>query len=441
MRRTAVIDRTSVVRVFGIGFLALMLALVWLTYAVFTKRFSSDVAVTVVSQDVGLALSRNADVKLRGVIVGRVSAITTDGSDAQIHLALDPELAATIPAQVKAYIIPKTLFGEKYVELRPVSSAGGAAITAGARIEQGAVPAEVERLLDDVYPLLTAVQPEKLSYLLTALSDAFGGQGANLGNTLTSLEEYLVKLAPLSDDIVRDVKALGRVSETYGSAMPEIGDLLDNAVVTADTVVAKQTQIQQLFASVTSLSHTADDFLRQNGDNLITLAVESQPTLDLLASYSPTLPCILGGIEGLLPRLDDAFRDQRAHVSIEFSPRSPSGYAAGETVTQPGLAAGLAAGLTPDCRSLPRPPYDGDHPAPGAPASLLSEFGIADHRSPSAAPSGKTSARLALPGSQAERSAVDALVGGATGIPAADVPDLASQLALPALRGAAVSVQ
>lgn len=186
MPRTAVLDRTPVVRVFGLGFLALMLVLVWLTYAVFTKKFSNDVGVTVVSQDVGLELSKNADVKLRGVIVGRVSSITADGGDAEIHLALDRSLSTTIPAQIEAYIVPKTLFGEKYVDLRPNASAGGTAITAGARIKQGAMPAEVERLLNDAYPLLTAIQPEKLSYLLTALSDALGGQGTNLGETLTS---------------------------------------------------------------------------------------------------------------------------------------------------------------------------------------------------------------------------------------------------------------
>jgi phospholipid/cholesterol/gamma-HCH transport system substrate-binding protein len=431
------LDRTPVVRVFGVGFLALMLVLIWLTYAVFTKKFSDDIAVTVVSQDVGLELSKNADVKLRGVIVGRVSDITAAGGDAQIHLALDRSLSATIPAQIEAYVVPKTLFGEKYVDLRPVASAGGAAITAGARIQQGAMPAEVERLLNDAYPLLTAIRPEKLSYLLTAVSDALGGQGKNLGETLTSLEEYLVKLAPLSDDIVEDIKALGQVSQTYANAMPEIGDLLDNAVVTANTVVAKQSQLKQLFTSVDSLSATADDFLDKYGDDLITLATESRPTLDLLAKYSPTLPCVLGGIEGLMPRLDDAFRDQRAHVSVEFSPRTPTGYAPGETVTQPKLD----ADLTPSCRSLPNPSYDADNPAPGAPASLLSKFGIADHRPTGTAGASGTSGRVATPGSDAEKTGVDGLLAGAMGVSAKDVPDVAGQLALPALRGAEVSVK
>ncbi len=142
-------DRPGVVRASGIAALVLVLALVWLTYAVFTKKFTHDLPATVTSDGVGLELSRNADVKLRGVIVGRVAAITSDGTDAEIHLALDPDLAGTIPARVEAYLVPKTLFGEKYVDLRPLAGAGGTAITAGARIAQGSLPPEVEQVLND----------------------------------------------------------------------------------------------------------------------------------------------------------------------------------------------------------------------------------------------------------------------------------------------------
>ncbi|GAA3549926.1 MCE family protein [Nocardioides daeguensis] len=415
MARVALHQRTGVVRTCGIVFLALIVAVLWLTHAVFTKRFSNDVPVTVVSERVGLALSKNADVKLRGVIVGRVEAIAVDGGAAEIDLRLDPDLAATIPAQVEAFIVPKTLFGEKYVDLRPVSGAGGRAIAAGDRIRQGTIPAEVERLLDDAYPLLTAVQPAQLSATLTALSEALDGQGAELGASLDELEAYLVKLEPLSDELVEDIVALGQASQIYGDAMPEIGDLLADAVVTGDTVVAKQQQIAKLFAGVDRLADTADAFLDEYGDQVITLADESQATLDLLARYAPTLSCVLNGIEGLMPRLDDAFRDRRAHVSIEFGPRLATGYAAGEEPRYP--AVGRAPG--PGCRTLPSPPYDGDKPAPGASADVLALFGIADHR----------------------RSLVTALVAGAAGVDPREVPDLATDLAAPALEGAEVSVR
>ncbi|WP_436701501.1 MCE family protein [Nocardioides sp. BYT-33-1] len=415
MARIALHERTGVVRTGGIVFLVLMLALVWLTHAVFTKRFSDDVPVTVVSERVGLALSKNADVKLRGVIVGRVETIAVDGGSAEIDLRLDPDLAATIPAQVEAFIVPKTLFGEKYVDLRPLAGAGGRAITAGARIRQGTVPIEIERLLDDAYPLLTAVEPAQLSAALTALSEALDGQGDTFGASLGDLEEYLVKLEPLSDELVEDIVALGQVAETYGDAMPEIGDLLADAVVTGDTVVAKQQQIEKLFAGVDELADTAESFLDEHGDDVITLARESQATLDLLARYAPTLSCVLTGIEGLMPRLDEAFRDQRAHVSIEFGPRVPTGYAAGEGPRYPAVGRAPAS----DCRTLPNPPYDGEKPAPGAPASLLALFGIGEHR----------------------RAMVAELVAGAAGVDPRDVPDLATDVASPALQGAEVSVR
>jgi hypothetical protein len=48
---------------------------------------------------------------------------------------------------------------------------------------------------------------------------------------------------------------------------------------------------------------------------------------------------------------------------------------------------------------------------------------------------------VATPGSDAEKTGVDGLLAGAMGVSAKDVPDVAGQLALPALRGAEVSVK
>ena len=67
----------------------------------------------------------------------------------------------SIPADVTAAILPKTLFGEKYVSLEvPDGEATGAdPIQAGAVIKQAEVAIEVEEVLNDLFPLLRTVQP------------------------------------------------------------------------------------------------------------------------------------------------------------------------------------------------------------------------------------------------------------------------------------------
>ena len=90
---------------------------VWLVNAVFTQKFVSFDRVTLTTSTVGLQLPEKADVKVRGVIVGQVTKAESEGKGAILELGIKPEQIGSIPANVTAAIVPKTLFGEKYVEL------------------------------------------------------------------------------------------------------------------------------------------------------------------------------------------------------------------------------------------------------------------------------------------------------------------------------------
>ena len=56
--------------------LVLLIAAIWLTYALFTGSLKSFVPVTLTSDRSGLVMESNAKVKMRGVQVGRVASIT-----------------------------------------------------------------------------------------------------------------------------------------------------------------------------------------------------------------------------------------------------------------------------------------------------------------------------------------------------------------------------
>ena len=118
-------------RVLGVGFLALLLLFVWTTYAIFTKKFVDYVPVTLQTSNIGLQLPVRADVKIRGVIVGEVREIESIGDGAEMLLAIKPDQASIIPADVTARILPKTLFGEKYVALQVPEGGSSESISAG----------------------------------------------------------------------------------------------------------------------------------------------------------------------------------------------------------------------------------------------------------------------------------------------------------------------
>src|SRR5512144_1207911 len=141
-------------RVLGVAFLALLLLGVWATYAVFTQKFVDYVPVTLETSKIGMQLPMLADVKVRGVIVGQVRQITTDGDGAKLQLAIKPSKVDTIPANATARIEPKTLFGEKYVALQIPDRPLDRRIEAGDVIRETKVSTEVEKILNDIYPFL-----------------------------------------------------------------------------------------------------------------------------------------------------------------------------------------------------------------------------------------------------------------------------------------------
>ena len=104
-------------RLAGVGFLVVVALLVGLTVALYQKTFTPVVKVSLKADRIGNQLSAPADVKLRGLIVGEVRAVSSTGDGATIDLALQPSKVKLIPKNIEAQLLPKTLFGEKFVEL------------------------------------------------------------------------------------------------------------------------------------------------------------------------------------------------------------------------------------------------------------------------------------------------------------------------------------
>ena len=102
------------------------------------------------------------------MIVGEVLGFDADSEGAQVTLGLYPDQVRTIPANVTGSIVPKTLFGEKYVALEVPADPAPDHIRAGATIDRTEVAIEVEKVLNDLYPLLRAVQPADINQTLNA---------------------------------------------------------------------------------------------------------------------------------------------------------------------------------------------------------------------------------------------------------------------------------
>lgn len=442
----AVVKRRSL----GVVLIVLVVALLSLSIAFYEKVFTKVTMVTLETDRTGNQLQAQSDVKLRGIIVGEVRKVSSDGDGAKIELALQPDKTAMIPSNVSAQLLPKTLFGERFVSL-VLPSDRARAIRAGDVIPQDRSQAsiELEKVFDDVLPLLQALKPAELNATLTALSTALQGRGEQLGKNLVALDSYLSKLQPSVPQLVRDLDELGQVSDLYNRVAPDLLGALDNLTVTSRTVTEKAGQLGSLLVAGQQTAQTLQDFLDANGDRLITVASGSAKLLKVLADYSPEYPCLAAGLAQSEPKLENAFGGQTSGpkaLRITLEVVKPRGkYVPGDEPrfgTIPG----------PNCQGLPNPeiPFpangygegrglDGAAAVGGAGSGALASVLRPATGDEGGALSTAEQASLQTSGSTSESRTVNALIASDLGVAANDVPSVATLLAAPILRGSEVS--
>ncbi|MBU1801430.1 MAG: MCE family protein [Actinobacteria bacterium] len=425
-------------KVLGVAFLALLVLGVYTTYAIFTKQFVDYDEVTLKTSNIGLQLPKRADIKTRGVLVGEVLDYEADADGgAVVTLGLYPDKVDMISQDVTGSILPKTLFGEKFVSLVPPDDFDPDSdphIEQGDVIEKTQVSTEVERVLSDLLPLLRTVQPEKINMTLNALQTALEGRGEQLGATLETFDDYLKKLNPEIPGLVRDLRKTADVAEIYNDVLPQLGDILDDTVRTTDTLETREQKLNDLFVDVSGFSETTRTFLADNEENIVRVGELGQAQFRVLSRYSTEIPCLTAGIVTAGQYQAEAFRNFTLHIVLETLPRQPRAYNVND---QPRI--GETRG--PNCLNLPDPPWNQDNPVKRQPDF---DDGVDE-------PTGKGTSRVATSyafrdgqgfmGGEAESSLYRSLIAPSLGVPADQVGDLGPLLVAPMARGASVSLR
>ena len=422
-------------RLIGIVYLIIIGLLLALSVAVYQKKFTSVVPVTLEADHIGNQLSTGADVKLRGVLVGEVRKVRSEGAGARLTLDLKPGMAKQIPSNVQAQLLPKTLFGERYVELVVPKTPAGR-IHSGDVIpeDRSASAIQVQQVLNDLMPLLRTLNPGQLNATLSAVAGALDGRGNELGDNLSRLGDYVGALNTKLPVLEHDISALADVADTYNDAAPALLGSLSNLSTTSDTVVAEKRQLDTLFRSTSGLSSTASAVLAENEHNLIHLTKDSQPLLNLLAKYSPEFPCLLQGLTDFEPRVEKAFSSAGPglHLSLEVI-KDRGKYTPGEYPKN-------VAKTGPQCYGLPGHPKnnfpniyipDGSKPTGQTSLPLIG----------TAAALQQTGGDIGEQGSPDETNAVRGLVAAQEGTTPSHVSTMDAVLNAPLYRGADVTLK
>jgi len=264
-----------------LGF-ALLLTVAWLRMS---GSVGGDPELSAQLRNAGGSLRSGSDVKIAGVIVGRVTGISRgDDGGVRVEMRLPEGDLEHIPDNVVARILPATVFGTSFVDLVVHDTPSGDSLSAGAVIpaDQTQDTLELQQALDDVDRLVKALGPAELASAISSAAQALDGRGAQIGEIVDTLTAYLTRLNPQMPLVRSDLRKLATNLEVVDDIAPNLLDATEDGLVTLNTIVTQQAAIRSIILGGTSLTRTATAFLNENRADAVKVINDGAILLDAL---------------------------------------------------------------------------------------------------------------------------------------------------------------
>jgi virulence factor Mce-like protein len=283
---------------------AAVLAVVVLVYALalyLGGAFEPGYEVTARFARAGQLMRPGSDVKLRGVLVGAVSSIEIERSGtARIGLRLFEE--HEIPDNIEAAIRAKTLFGEKFIELKIPTEPSSDRLRPGDEIpvSRTTPPIEVETVLEKAVPVLNAIDPEAFGAALHALAEAFSGNEGHLRRATVQGLKLLTETERTLPAFERNLVHLRHFASALDESDTELVDALRGLAAVGEVVRDHPEEFRKTLSNLVPLARDLGDVLNARRQDLADLAGKGRPVLEEVAARAPKLPGIVDVLDGFL---------------------------------------------------------------------------------------------------------------------------------------------
>ena len=265
----------------------------------------------------GQGLIEQSDIKMRGLNIGHVQSIDLVDGHARVVLFIDE--GTDIPRSTVAVIRPKTLFGEKFIDLVPGSLEGSETASDlyddGEAIDDcspedltGAVggdsdeasgctvgAVELERVLSDLYPILQAVDPESLATILDELATGAEDAGELVNRTLVNSAALLDVQASNNENTAQFLEDLALLTEELADRAPDLIGGAQDLNVALPVLTQNAASFNALLVQLERLSTGASELLEGNTAFIDAVYTDGQAALDTLFAHQEQLiPLVVG---------------------------------------------------------------------------------------------------------------------------------------------------
>jgi virulence factor Mce-like protein len=236
------------------------------------------------------------DVRVRGVIVGKVSSVELVDRHARLKLQIEDQFE--VPQSAEAVVTLKTLLGSKFVDLRFDPDDGGPYLEDGDSIAQTQVGPELEDALEDGTDLLAALKPEDAATLVHELAAASRDHGDDVARGLDANADLSTTFADTTDpqlEALRDFRVLFGELEDRGDDMNALAFAMNEGVP-----VYASSRAQRHFAAalegLSSFSHDFADLLIYQRNDWDRMMVAGDAVLGTIAARPGGLADMVHGL-------------------------------------------------------------------------------------------------------------------------------------------------
>lgn len=261
-------------------------------YARVDRLFGSGYKVTVEMAESG-GIFTTADVTYRGVSVGRVTDMWLDGDGVKVEVHIDSK-STDIPADTEVVIANRSAVGEQFLDFQPRTDKGpfldDDAVVAR---ENTQVPIDTRTLLTNVSELLSSVNPDHLSTVITELGTAFEGSGDDLRTIIDSGNSFITEADQKYEVTAALIRSSSTVLQTQVDSQDSIATFATNLKRLSTAVRASDQDLRKVIDAGAPTATTLRTVLDENSQDISAL-VEDAITLNSAVRAN------LGGVRGVL---------------------------------------------------------------------------------------------------------------------------------------------
>ena len=243
----------------------------------------------------GQGLIEKSDVKIRGVNIGAVKSVRLRDGRALVRMDIDDD--ERVPTSATATIRPKTLFGEKFVDIDPgEDEERGPFLTDEQEIAETTGGFELEKVLTDAYPIVQAIDPDELATILKELAAAGDDLGPTVNRTIVNFRAVAEQQGNRTAELARFLDDLALLSETLEATSPVLVDTARDLNVALPELNARGPQLATALDQAARLSADVADLLEANRPFLDKSITQGGKTIQLLFDERGQLPGLVRGL-------------------------------------------------------------------------------------------------------------------------------------------------